>query len=230
MANRPVFLPRESGNKFVDTQYVDFEWFAGLSVSQKRKSITSLHDSVEKFLDIKNVLEISSSSVSNLGESLSSFNLFIVTEKNKKSFTVESAFQASKVFEGGGPYVDLLDKTSKEAKKDVRLKESGKLIKFKFYGEDWPLEPKTAFYDWIYINALKKNPSLAEKLKDYSAFTDIEFNPNKSINCQAHSAALYVSLLKRGVLEEALSSSKAYMRLLTENNKDNLEEDQGRLI
>jgi len=34
----------------------------------------------------------------------------------------------------------------------------------------------------------------------YEAFTDIEFNPEKSINCQAYSIAMFVSLSKRNLL------------------------------
>ena len=43
MASRPVFIPAPDGQALVSTQIVDFQWFAGLSVSQKQKSITSLH-------------------------------------------------------------------------------------------------------------------------------------------------------------------------------------------
>ena len=34
----------------------------------------------------------------------------------------------------------------------------------------------------------------------YQAFTDIEFNPEKSLNCQAYSAALYLSMIKNNIL------------------------------
>jgi hypothetical protein len=34
----------------------------------------------------------------------------------------------------------------------------------------------------------------------YQAFTDIEFNPEKSLNCQAYSAALYLSMVKNNIL------------------------------
>ena len=36
----------------------------------------------------------------------------------------------------------------------------------------------------FYINGLRRQPSLTEHLLDYSAFTDIEFNPERSINCR----------------------------------------------
>ena len=58
------------------------------------------------------------------------------------------------------------------------------------------------FYDWLYIRALAQNSELALSLMEYNAFTDIAFNPKKSINCQANSAALFVSLKKQGLSEE----------------------------
>ena len=42
----------------------------------------------------------------------------------------------------------------------------------------------------------------------YDAFTDIEFNHNKSINCQAYSVALYQALKSRGGLIEDFTDSK----------------------
>ena len=42
---------------------------------------------------------------------------------------------------------------------------------------------------------------MIEELIDYDAFTDIEFNPQKSINCQAKSAALFVGLVKQGSID-----------------------------
>lgn len=73
--------------------------------------------------------------------------------------------------------------------------------------------PRTAFYDWLYINALIENPQLAEKLNGYDGFTDIAFNPDKGINCQARSAALYVSLAKLGVLEQC-KDFESFLELL----------------
>ena len=57
---------------------------------------------------------------------------------------------------------------------------------------DFPLEPKTVFYDYIYINAVKYTFSLDEikQITNYTHFTDIEFNPKKSINTQAKSVAI----------------------------------------
>ncbi len=102
----------------------------------------------------------------------------------------------------------------REAKKDERLKTSGRLREFRFYQKIWPLEPKTLFYDWLYINALSNNETIASSILQHDCFTDIEFNHERSINCQAYSAALYVSLSKKGLLEEALKSPSNYTEII----------------
>lgn len=38
------------------------------------------------------------------------------------------------------------------------------------------------------------NKELAVKIMEYDTFTDIAFNPQKSINCQVEATAIYVSL------------------------------------
>ena len=81
-------------------------------------------------------------------------------------------------------------------------------------GDAWGLEPKTAFYDWLYVKALSQHPELAADVTSYAAFSDIEFSPKKSINCQARSVALFVSLRKRGLLEHSLSSKGDFLNLL----------------
>ena len=121
-------------------------------------------------------------------------------------------FQSSKVFENGGPYLDLIDVEPYQSKKDRRLRNSGNLVRFKLENVDYPLEPKTLFYDWIYINALSKQPNLYKKIINYNAFTDIEFNPERSINCQAKSVALFVILYKQGILDEALSNIEVFKK------------------
>lgn len=85
-------------------------------------------------------------------------------------------------------------KTSKEAKTDPRLRESGPLTGFQLGDETYPTEPKTAFCNWLYLQGLKHDPDLAGQLLQYDAFTDIVFSPERQINSQAESAALYVGL------------------------------------
>ncbi len=214
MATRPAFIPLCEGRAFVQTSYFDFEWHPGLAPIQKQRNIDALHLEMSTHGGLSNILEISSKSRDEIGVALSAFNLSFITQTREIPLSVETAFQGSKVFERGGPFTDLYFVTAREAKRDPRLSSSGRLIGFKFFGTSWGLEPQTAFYDWLYLNTLIKNPQLAEQLLQFSAFTDIEFNPEKSINCQAYSAALYVSLSSRGLLERALSSKEEYLELM----------------
>ncbi|WP_174493966.1 DarT1-associated NADAR antitoxin family protein [Acinetobacter sp. Marseille-Q1623] len=199
MAKRPVFVPKFDGVTLVDIIEVEFEWFPGMHFTQKQKSIRSLHEAYLTQNPEAKILEISSKSEIELGTKLSAFNLMFKT-KSGKSISVESIFQASKVFSNGGPYKEIMDMTSRDAKKDERLKNSGNLIAFEYRDSRWELEPKTAFYDWLYLNALNLNDNLKEQALAYNAFTDIEFNPQKSINCQAYSIALFVALTKCDLL------------------------------
>lgn len=215
MAKRPVFAPYRD-KVGVEEKLIDFKWYSGFAVSQKQKSIQSLHKEAQVF-GYHDLLEISSKSEDELGVSMSAFNLTITTKKHNRSFSVESAFQGSKVFERGGPYTDLFMVDSLTAKRDIRIKESGNLISFSFFNQSFPNEPRTFFYDWLYINALVQNTDICNSIRDYDGFTDIEFNPEKSINCQAHAVALYRSLVHNGVLQQALSSPSEFLALTSEH-------------
>lgn len=211
MARRPIFLP-DRGVALVEEKYIEFEWHPGLSVQQKKRSVASLHRAAGG-MGISPVLEVSTKSESELGRSLSAFNLTLDAGE-EMVFPVEAAFQGSKVFERGGPYQDMYRLPGRQIKRDERLKGSGELKGFDFRGDAWGLEPKTAFYDWLYIEALGQHPELAAEVADYTAFSDIEFNPKKSINCQARSVALFVSLREKDLLDEALSGKDAFVNLL----------------
>lgn len=217
MATRPVFEV-SLDNRYCIRKDVEFEFFNGFSDKQKKRSIDSLHKEYLKKNSAKKILEISSKSEDELGIKLSAFNLMIKT-KDGKIFSVESAFQASKVFENGGPYIDLLSVSSKVAKKDKRLKNSGKIIAFYIDGKSFDTEPKTYFYNWLYINTLHLYNELTEQLIDYDAFTDIVFNPQKSVNCQAEAAAIYVSLYKQKLLQEALKDRKTFLDIVYSTHK-----------
>lgn len=198
MATRPIFVASLSslGVKMIN---VHFKWHPGYSVSQKQKSIEDLHNQGH-FRGIQNILEVSSKSPIELGVKLSAFNLKTKTKKNDKEFSVETAFQGSKVFENGGPYTDLIFADSRSAKKDFRIKNSGPLVRFDFFDYSFKLNPQSFFYDWLYINTLLNNPELLAQLDQYTAFTDIEFNPKKSINCQAFSLALFRTLIANDMI------------------------------
>ncbi len=203
MANRPVFTV-SLDNKFCIRQDTEFEFFSGFSDKQKKRCICSLHSEFLKKNNGKKVLEISSKSEDILGVNLSAFNLMI-----KTSDGVECS-----VFENGGPYTDLLYVSSKAAKKDERLKNSGRIISFVSGGMEFETKPETYFYNWLYINALNMQEDLAVQVMEYDAFTDIEFNPKKSINCQAEAAAIFVSLKRQGLLEAALEDKEKFKEIV----------------
>ena len=213
MAKRPIFIPNERGLDLVKTIYIDFDWYPGFSLQQIQKSIKSLHQNAKSKCSIDTILEISSKSTNELGQKLSAFKLHFIL--NEKKIPVECVFQGSKVFEQGGPYTDIYNKSPKEAKQDKRIKESGRLLYFKINDEIWPLLPKTAFYDWLYLNSIVNESTQVKEILKYDAFSDIVFNPLKSYNTQAYSAALFVSLCRRKLLRLALKSPLFFVSVVS---------------
>lgn len=203
IAVRPIFVPTEADSLVVE-RTVEFEWFPGFAVSQKRRSIESLHAAAES-QGLAPLLEISSKSTVGAGVALSAFHLPVHTDVGTVS--VENAFQASKVYERGGPFLDLLTTRPIDAKRDARHKSSGALTGFRFGGQDWPLSTGTLFYDYLYLKALRSSEWDSDVLR-YTGFTDIEFNPKKSLNCQARSCALFVALARRGELDDCLEDRR----------------------
>lgn len=210
MARRPVFVPAGPEAGWVRVVTPEFEWYPGLARAQMQRSIASLHRAAAA-AGLDPVLEISSKSPDPLGVELSAFNLRLSVDAARRA-TVEAAYQGSKVFAGGGPYTDLFDLPSREAKLDPRVRSGGPLTAFEFQRVRWPLEPATVFYDSLYLRALSENPVLADQLTRFAAFTDIVFNPAKSINCQAHAAALYVALRRAGAINAALRNPEEMIR------------------
>ena len=218
MAERPIFIPTPGNAELVKEIFFELRWHPGFAVVQKEKNIKALHAAAAA-AGFAPLLEISTKSENKRGRHMSAFHMTVPT-KDHGSIKLELAFQGSKVFEHGGPFTDLYMKGEKEigqAKRDPRLKESGALTGFRFEGFDFPLEPKTVFYDWLYCSFLVNYRDWAEKLYDYAGFTDIEFNPRRSINCQARSAALFLSLMKKGDLDAALQSPPHFIQALSDS-------------
>ena len=211
MARRPVFVP-DSDKPYVSEVSLDFEYFPGSSIQQKQRSVASLHASYVARFPSSRVLEVSSKSERDIGVQLSAFNLMI-EHPGRGSYSVECAFQASKVFLHGGPFVDLFNASSRAAKTDRRLRESGELVGFRYLTDQFPLDPKTYFYDWLYASALCRHDKLVEQVMMFDAFTDIEHNPERAINCQARTVAKVVGLARAGLLADALQSPRAVLEL-----------------
>jgi len=211
MARRPIFRPALSCPPYVEEEVLDFDWHPGFAKSQAQKSIASLHAAARE-RGLSPVLEISSKSDTALGVALSAFNLTLRLED--RTMPVEVAFQGSKVFENGGPFHDLYSASSRDAKTDERIRSSGLLVGFNLLGEEWPTEPQTCFYDWLYITAMYQHPKAAREVVGYKAFSDIAFNPKKSLNCQARSAAMFVALSKQELLVQAIRNKESYLSLV----------------
>jgi hypothetical protein len=213
MAKRPIFVPSLAEPGYVKEISFEVTWHSGFAPSQKHKNIVALHEAAAA-KGYAPILEVSTKSEDKIGRHLSAFHLK-VSHDDLGQIPLESAFQGSKVFERGGPYVDLYSTDARTAKRDLRLRDSGALVRFEFGDLRFPLEPKTIFYDWLYINAIYPHRDWLTRLYRYAGFTDIEFNPNKSVNCQARSCALFVVLMKTDLLEIAVSTPKRFIELIS---------------
>ena len=212
MANRSAFIVKK--DSFCEETF-DFKFYCGFAISQCRKSIDSFHEAIHSKYPNSNILEISSKSKDVLGNELSAFNLTLNVDD--KTYTVEKVYQASKVFELGGPYLDLLDASPKDAKRDERLRNSGKIISFRFMNKDYSNKPITAFYDYLYCKALNQHKDLVDEIIKYDCFTDIVFG-NKSINCQARSASIFVYLYRNNLIDKALENHEKFIEYVYKNN------------
>jgi hypothetical protein len=213
MAERPIFIPAPNTPELVKEISCPLVWNSGFALVQKKKNIKALHESA-RLAGYAPLLEVSTKSDEKLGQHLSAFHLKVSTN-HSGNIPLESAFQGSKKFEHGGPFTDLYSAEPKMAKRDPRLQNSGRLIAFEFEGIQFPLNPKTVFYDWLYINAIFPHREWLCRLDRYAGFTDIEFNPERSINCQARSCALFVALQSKNLLENATESPGAFIDLMS---------------
>ena len=211
MAHRPVFVSINTA-PFYKVVEPEFKYYYGFSLSQNRKTISSLHEAFSSLCPELKILEISSKSANDLGVKLSAFNLKTTNQDGFES-SVECFYQGGKIFENGGPYYDLINRTSREAKKDPRIYESGDITGFYLDGKTYTQKNVEPFYSWLYINALRNDRHLSEEVEKYDAFTDIVYSPRQKIDtaCQARSAAIYVGLKRAGLLDEYVSDIDTFL-------------------
>lgn len=204
MAERSVFISQDAYPFFEEVR-VQFDYFPGFALSQKRKSQIGLHQNFLRAYPRERVLEVSSASLYSLGAALSAMNLKKQTSSGVTS--VESAFQSSRIYgENGeiGPFPEWLFLPGKECKKAVKERSMGlRSYRYRFDGLDFgaPEHCISLFYNFLYLNALceQENRETAEKLtaSACTAFTDLA---TVSLNCQARSCAIYVSLVRNGLI------------------------------
>lgn len=178
------------------------------ALSQKRKCQIGLHQNFLMEYPKEKILEISSSSLVSLGAKLSAMHLSKRTLKGIT--TVESVFRSSRIYSDGikriGPFPEYRFLPGRECKKLV--KEAAKEMHSYQYELDGltfyaPVHHISQFYDSLYLNALlePENEEVKNKLlqENYTAFTDLA---TRSLNCQARSAAIFVGLVRAGLIDE----------------------------
>lgn len=212
MARRPVFIPNYDGALLVHELVFDFMWSSGFAESQKKKNVAALHAAAKRN-GIQRILEISSKSDEKIGRRLSAFSLKLDIQGIEHP--LESVYQGSKVFETCGPFPEIFDLEPREAKRHIRALNCGRLVGFKLEGHSYPLVPKNAFYDWLYIRALSKHVDWIAENVSYDAFTDIEFNPERQVNCQARAFAEYKSLTAKSELQASVHDFEHFASMLS---------------
>lgn len=205
MATKMCFKVNE--NNVFDEEIVTFTYVKGMAFSQKCKNVLSFHSSIQEQFPTSRILEVSTKSYNRIGVALSAFNLTL------DGRSVESIYHSSKVFENGDCFEFVKDFSPLEAKKFVRENGVGDLKSYRFNGNDIPLEPKTLFYDFIYISALMQHPEVSSCLSEYDIFTDIEFNEKKGVNCQARACAIYSYLLRTNSVDKYMSSMDEFKKI-----------------
>lgn len=247
-ATRPFFCAsKRDGQAYIEDE-VEFDWHSGMSWQVRQRSSDAMHEAIlEKFsqsdLNSSEILEVSTASHDyEVGQALSAMNLIYTDPDSLESYPLENWFQSSKVFlkdgRERGPYKDLLNvrlakryinphpdkKTIEQFEGDplfekIQSEISGsKMSCFRLSGEDYPLLPRSAFYDYLYVSALcqPQNRELAEDLLNFRVFTDIMFSPGsgktKRFNTQARSCAIYVALSKRGFLDSGMPTFDRFVR------------------
>ena len=217
MAVRSVFVSKTK-YPFFEEIPVEFEWFGGFALSQKRKCQIGLHQNFLAQYPQEKILEISSSSLLSLGNNLSAINLHKRTSHGVTS--VESAFQSSRIYRDSsqtiGPFPEFLFLDGRKCKKLVKSA-SNRLISFEYLFDNMrfyaPAHHISLFYDFLYLTALMEpeNKTVADQLivDGYTAFTDLA---TKSLNCQARSAAMFVGLTRAGLTAE-LKTMESYLAL-----------------
>ena len=211
MATRPIFIPNGDRGALVRTLDVEIPWHSGFSDTQKKRNISELHDAAAR-VGFNNVLEVSTKSESILGRRLSAFSLQIQTSDGLKN--LEATYQASKVFLISGQHSELSDLEPRLAKRGARELGRGEIVSFRFEGLEYPTEPKNAFYDWLYLRAVAPHVDWLRDHLIFDAYSDIEFNPKKSINCQGRAVALFHSLILRNTLVDYSNEFNSFRRLL----------------
>lgn len=267
LAFSPVEAWSDGSPAFTE-EAVEFVWHKGMSLQQRQRSVASMHQVITSRRPDQEPLEVSTRAIDfDLGRALSAFNLSLRGYPVENIFQaakvmndggpypgllkVEAAAakrdcriqtrdsksdcQANNVrFRGRSSF-----ETSDEVCRACRSRADRHLAGFRSRDFTWGLEPKSLFYDALYITALMapQNRDLASRVSAHSVFTDIAFNQKVPyaeagpFNCQARSCAIFTTLVRSGLEESAIADlvrDPARMSRLYDR-PDTLESEQGQL-
>lgn len=225
---------------------VEFDWFLGMSLAMHQKSSLAMEQAIVDLLPYAEgkILEVSTKSINlELGVELSGMVLKYTHPSSGESYSVLNWFQSTKQYTKDGkvfgPYPELRSLKPKDTKRFldpridkkiaaryadnelfVRIREEineATISNFVLDGESFKTEPKSAFYDYLYAQALHQHKDKAKAVLEYLVFTDIEFSPKVGkklvrYNTQARACAIYVALARREKLQKALKSFDAFVK------------------
>mgnify|MGYP003292959688 CR=1 FL=1 len=109
-------------------EIVTFKYIQGLAFSQKVKNALSFHESIQQQFPNDRILEVSTKSSSELGVSLSAFNLRLDGKP------IESIYHSCKVFSDGTTVEFLRDWAPREVKRYIRENGNKELKGYRFNG------------------------------------------------------------------------------------------------
>ena len=167
---------------------ISFHWEPGISTAQKRRSCVNLHSALDFHCDL-HALDISSASTEELGVALSAFNL------EWKGIPIECWYQGSKVYSDGKLNHHLYKVTSLDAK--LASKNKGPVTAFNLQGREFPTDPRTVFYDYLYLLGMCDTYGHDLDLSKYDCFTDVQAVIDIDA-CQARAVCMYKLLQQQG--------------------------------
>lgn len=220
MATRPVFVPDTDPDldhqQLVHEHEVDFQWVTDPSAEKKKENIAKFH-AAARHRNLVSLLEVSSESEDPLGALLAASNLGVA---DARSYLVplNAAYHGSKVFTGGGPFIDLYVRSEQEIAADTRLGDSGNLAGFRFAGLEWGRKSGTMFYDWLTLHAIHRNPKLRRGVRRFKGFTDITCRLADDTVCHARSCALYVALVEKKLIDDVLADQDLFIETLVRDS------------
>lgn len=218
MATRNVYYLNH--NHDMKMMPVNFRWQSGWNRQAKQMSAHNLHQGFLNKHPQAKLLEISSVGKNKIGVQTSAMHLNVYTSNPAKhglrtstvnsngkpygKFKVENVFQAGKVFQGQTPEQHqqstqrILNMNPVQAKHTTKAMNSRSQLKgFKMFGHQFPLQPKTDYYDYVYMHGLAQHPKLGKQIASHNAFSDFFAVPGKTINTQSKSCTLFTSLVKK---------------------------------